>query len=259
MAPFWSSIYGAGRPTWFGQSEPSSGKTSSSQPGSTCTATWTEEFANKTDIWTVYRTAPHRDAPQTLERGNDAPRALYTPRPSPKACLCPRTYDSARRTGNDRRRSDENAAGTGFRNRIRQPGILTAEILVGFGWADAAYSSSSVAVIAENEAHLPHARRQARRLAQAMWDQRNNYSFDQEVASSADEAIDLALEAEEDCVFIARFRGQSYRGHTWRCSPLSVSLVGEKCSRRDSGPAFPTAKPRASALKRASAPPFRSV
>ncbi|MDE0461537.1 MAG: M81 family metallopeptidase, partial [Caldilineaceae bacterium] len=28
----------------------------------------TEEFANKTDIWTVYRTAPHRDAPQTLER-----------------------------------------------------------------------------------------------------------------------------------------------------------------------------------------------
>ena len=35
----------------------------------------------------------------------------------------------------------------------RQPGILTAEILVGFAWADAAHASSSVAVIAESEAH----------------------------------------------------------------------------------------------------------
>ena len=82
-------------------------------------------------------------------------------------------------------------------------GILTAEILVGFAWADAAHASSSVAVIAEDEAHLPRARHEVKRLAQAMWDERHNFTFDQEVAASADESIDLALAAEERTVFIA--------------------------------------------------------
>ncbi len=162
----------------------------------------TEEFANKTDIWTVYRTAPHRDAPQTLERAMTllAHCIRQGHRPKPVFVRVPMILPGERAT------TDVDPMKTLLElvSEIeRQPGILTAEILVGFGWADAAYSSSSVAVIAENEAHLPHARRQARRLAQAMWDQRDNYSFDQEVASSADEAIDLALEAEEDCVFIA--------------------------------------------------------
>jgi microcystin degradation protein MlrC len=85
----------------------------------------------------------------------------------------------------------------------RQPGILTAELFVGFGWADAAHAGSSVVVIAEDEAHLPIARREAKRLAQTMWDQRHNFTFDQEVASSVDEAIDLALAASESTVFIA--------------------------------------------------------
>ena len=162
----------------------------------------TEEFANKTDIWTVYRTAPHRDAPQTLERAMTllAHCIRGGHRPQPVFVRVPMILPGERATTDvDPMKSLlELAVEIG-----QQPGILTAEILVGFGWADAPYSSSSVVVFAEDEPHLPHARRQAKRLAQAMWDQRHNFTFDQEVAASADEAIDLALAAEESCVFIA--------------------------------------------------------
>jgi len=162
----------------------------------------TEEFANKTDIWTVYRTAPHRDAPQTLERAMTllAHCIRGGHRPRPVFVRVPMLLPGERATTDVEPMKSllELAIEIG-----RQPGILTAEILVGFGWADAPHSASSVVVIAEDEPHLPHARRQAKRLAQALWDQRHNFTFDQEVAASADEAIDLALAAEESCVFIA--------------------------------------------------------
>lgn len=162
----------------------------------------TEEFANKTDIWTVYRTAPHRDAPQTLERAMTllAHCIRGGHRPRPVFIRVPMILPGEKATTEVEPMKSllELAVEIG-----QQPGILTAEILVGFGWADAAYSSSSVVVIAEDDIHLPHARRQAKRLAQAMWDQRHNFTFDQEVAQSADEAIELALAAGEKCVFIA--------------------------------------------------------
>jgi microcystin degradation protein MlrC len=83
------------------------------------------------------------------------------------------------------------------------PGMLNAEILIGFGWADAAHAGASVVVVAEDEEHLPETRRHARRLAQAMWDRRQEFAFDQEVARSADEAIDTALRAREPTTFIS--------------------------------------------------------
>ena len=162
----------------------------------------TDEFANKTDIWTVYRTAPHRDAPQTLERAmtllTRSIRRGHRPRPAfvRVPLLLPGEIST---TDVEPMKSLLALVG----EIEKQPGILTAEILVGFAWADAAHASSSVAVFAEDEAHLPRARREAKRLAQAMWDQRRNFTFDQEVAASADEAIDLALSAEESTVFIA--------------------------------------------------------
>ena len=162
----------------------------------------TEEFANKIDVWTVYRTAPHRDAPQTLERAMTLLAHCIRGglRPRPVFVRVPLLLPGEKATTDIEPMKSllELVA-----EIEQQPGILTAEILVGFGWADAPHSSSSVAVIAEDEPHLPHARCQAKRLAQAMWDQRHNFTFDQEVASSADAAIDFALAAEESCIFIA--------------------------------------------------------
>ncbi len=162
----------------------------------------TDEFANKTDIWTVYRTAPHRDAPQTLERAMTllvrSIRAGLRPRPAfvRVPLLLPGEIST----------TDVEPMKSLLARVVeigRLPGILTAEILVGFAWADAARSGGSVVVIAEDEGHLPRAREEVKRLAQAMWDERHNFTFDQEVAASADEAIDLALAAAEDTVFIA--------------------------------------------------------
>ncbi len=162
----------------------------------------TEEFANKTDIWTVYRTAPHRDAPQTLER---AMKLLVRSireglRPRPAFVRVPLLLPGEIST-TDVEPMKSLLARVGEIERLE--GILTAEILVGFAWADAAHASSSVAVIAEDEGHLPRARQEVKRLAQAMWDERHNFTFDQEVAASADEAIDMALAAAESTVFIA--------------------------------------------------------
>jgi microcystin degradation protein MlrC len=85
----------------------------------------------------------------------------------------------------------------------KEPGILSAEVLVGFGWADSPYVGSSVTVIAENDASLPQARGAANRLAQSMWDRRTGFVFDMEVAPTVDEAIDRALRASESTVFIS--------------------------------------------------------
>ena len=84
----------------------------------------------------------------------------------------------------------------------QQPGILNAEVFVGFGWADSPNAGSSVAVIARDAAHLPDARRYALQLAQAMWDRRDEFTFDQEVAESVDAAIDLGLSASQSSVFL---------------------------------------------------------
>ena len=162
----------------------------------------TDEFANKTDIWTVYRTAPHRDAPQTLERAMSLlVRTIREGlRPRPAFVRVPLLLPGEIST------TDVEPMKSLLARVVeigRLPGILTAEILVGFAWADAAHSSSSVVVIAEDEAHLPRARQEVKRLAHAMWDERHNFTFDQEVAASADEAIDLALAAPESTVFIA--------------------------------------------------------
>lgn len=162
----------------------------------------TEEFANKTDIWTVYRTAPHRDAPETLERAMTLLVRCIRERlrPRPVFIRIPLLLPGEKATTDV---EPMKSLLTMVTEIEQQPGILTAELFVGFGWADAAHASSSVVVIAEDEAHLPIARREAKRLAQTMWDQRHNFTFDQEVASSVDEAIDLALAAPESTVFIA--------------------------------------------------------
>ncbi len=164
-------------------------------------ANLTEEFANKTDTWACFRTAPHRDQAETLLRT----LTLLTRcirgkrRPHPVFIRLPLLLPGERATTDvEPMRSLLDMA----RGIERVPGILNAEVLIGFGWADAAHAGANVLVTAESEEHLPEARRQARRLAQAMWDRRGDFTFDQQVAYSADEAIEAALGAPERTVFV---------------------------------------------------------
>ena len=165
-------------------------------------ASLTEEFANKTDTWACFRTAPHRDQAETLARTLSLlGKAIRSGvRPRPVFIRIPLLLPGERATT----QVEPMRSLLAMAHEIEQmPGILNAEVLIGFGWADAAHAGANVVVVAEDEAHLPLARRQARRLAQAMWDRRREFTFDQEVARSADEAIDRALRSEKWPVFIS--------------------------------------------------------
>ncbi len=164
-------------------------------------ANLTEEFTNKTDTLACFRTAPHRDQAETLHRTLTLlTRCIRSKlRPRPVFIRLPLLLPGERATTHvEPMRSLLNMA----REIERAPGILNAEVLIGFGWADAAHAGASVVVVAESDEHLPEARRRARCLAQAMWDRRREFTFDQEIAHSADEAIDAALRAPEHTVFV---------------------------------------------------------
>jgi microcystin degradation protein MlrC len=165
-------------------------------------ANLTEEFANKANLWAGYRTAPHRDIDATLVRTVSLLARCVRDgiRPRPAFIHLPLLLQGEKSTtGVEPMRS----LLTTTTEIERMPGILNAELLVGFGWADAAHSGSSVTVVASGEEHLPAARAQAKRLAQAMWQQRRNFAVVQENVASADQAIDLALRAQESSVFIS--------------------------------------------------------
>lgn len=159
------------------------------------------DFANLIDVWTGFRTAPHRDAVETTHRALRLLVAALRAGNRPKAAFVPvplLLQGEKATTDAEPMRSLEALA----REIESEPGILNAEVFVGFGWADTPHAGSSVAVIAESAEHLPAVRREAERLAQAMWDRRNDFTFDQEVAESADEALDIALGAAEASVWL---------------------------------------------------------
>jgi microcystin degradation protein MlrC len=160
-----------------------------------------DEFANKTDIWTGFRTAPHRDARETLDRALALLVSSIREGTRPRAAFVrvPLLLQGEKATTDVEPMRSHMAMA---REIEKQPGILNAEVFVGFGWADSPNAGSSVAVIARDEAHLPDARRHALQLAQGMWDRRDEFTFDQEVAESVDAAIDLGLSASQSSVFL---------------------------------------------------------
>ncbi len=161
----------------------------------------TDEFASTVDVWAGYRTAPHRDIPETFHRA--ATRLMHAlearQRPRPAFVRLPLLLPGENAT------TDAEPMHSLLRQASQveqQPGILAVEMLVGFGWADAAHSGASVTVFAEDEAALPMARQAAARLAAAMWAERAAFQIPMEVAPSVDEAIDRSLAA-RDTVFIS--------------------------------------------------------
>lgn len=165
-------------------------------------ANLTEEFAHRVDTWAGFRTAPHRDVQETLERTLTLLARIIRSggRGHPAFIRVPMLLQGEKATTS----VDPMKSLLAMARKIEeQPGILNAEVLVGFGWADAPHSGVNVAVVAEDQDHLPLARVEARRLAQEAWDRREDFTFDQEVADSIDQAIDRALAAPEASVFIS--------------------------------------------------------
>jgi len=160
----------------------------------------TDEFVRTVDVWTGYRTAPHRDIPDTLRRAMTLLARTLRSGSRPQAAFVRLplllTGESATTDVEPMRSLLESSTAVG-----QQPGILTSEVLVGFGWSDAPHSGSSVSVIAEDSQHLPSAVHAAEELATAMWGRRAEFTIPWEVAPTIDEAIDRSLAASESTVF----------------------------------------------------------
>ena len=161
----------------------------------------TEEWANAVDIWAGFRTAPHEDAEETLERALTGlvQSIRLEKRPCPVFIRLPMLI-----TGEQARTDKEPMASllAAVRQIEEKPGILNAELFVGFAWQDTACAGVTVVVVAEDAANLPLARGEAESLAKRVWDHRHDFNFNAE-SGPADEAIDLALSAPESPVFIS--------------------------------------------------------
>jgi microcystin degradation protein MlrC len=158
-------------------------------------ANLTDAFASDVDVWAGYRTAPHRDIPETFHRA--AARLVHAfnsrHRPRPVFVRLPLLLPGEQATTDvDPMRSLLSRAA----DLEGVPGMLAAEVLVGFGWADSPHAGASVTVFAESAAHLAAARDHACQLAAAMWSQRADFQIPLEVADSVDIAIDRALAAD---------------------------------------------------------------
>jgi microcystin degradation protein MlrC len=161
----------------------------------------TEEFVNAMDTWAVFRTAPHRDATETLERTLRllARRLQIGKRPRPVFIRLPLLLPGERSTTGVEPMQSLLALAEQIE---QQPGIMNAEIVIGFGWSDTPWTGACVLVVAEDTLHLAHAKEAALHLAKTMWDHRDDFTYDQEVAPSIDEAIARALVAPEPSVFL---------------------------------------------------------
>jgi microcystin degradation protein MlrC len=158
------------------------------------------EFAEGLDILTAYRTAPHIDAEETRLRAVthllNALRQQWQPAvahvnvpiliPGEKGVTSVEPLKSLY----------EQLPGIG-----EKEGFMDASIFVGMPWTDVLRAGMSVQVIAKDKRYLDQARAEAHRLAQALWDRREDLKFDVPSAE-LDAAITTALQAPETTVFI---------------------------------------------------------
>ena len=155
-------------------------------------------FIEQIDMLAAYRTAPHVDYLATREKAvkmlvrciEEGIRPLQTRLPVPLLLPGERT-------------STEWEPGLSVYAALaetdKQPGILDASIFVGYVWADEPRATATVIVTGTDEAVNRH---EAARLGQLYWEARHDFNFGVPTGT-IDECIEMAMAAEEDCVFIS--------------------------------------------------------
>lgn len=152
------------------------------------------------DILTAYRTAPHIDAAETRQRAFLllAKCLMKKTKPVPVMVKLPMLSPA------DMARTKVEPA-LGLYRRLREidrsPCILDSTLLMGYPWADAYHTGSSVIVIAEEEECEETAYAKACELARDVWEKRNDFCY--EHSGSIDEMIRVAKAYHEKPVFIS--------------------------------------------------------
>lgn len=154
--------------------------------------------AENLDILTAYRTAPHIDWFETIQR---AMRLLVTclrNRWKPCISFLPvPIYLSGEQSSTEHEPAKSLYAS--IPDIIAEYHLLDASILIGYVWADEPRVSASVIAIACDTAHADAA---ANHLAASFWSQRNNFGFNVR-HGEIDQCIHWAMEATEHPVVIS--------------------------------------------------------
>jgi microcystin degradation protein MlrC len=150
------------------------------------------------DILSAYRTAPHVDVPETLERAYGLLIKCLTQGIRPyKAFIPVPILLSGEQT------STEWEPGTSLYRQIPEVisnyGLLDASILIGYVWADEPRSTACVTAFGMDQAKVELA---ARYLAQKFWDVRHLFRFGT-TAAGVDECIQIAMGSTEHPIVIS--------------------------------------------------------
>lgn len=148
----------------------------------------TDQVVDALDAFAAYRTAPHIDVGETYARAarllagalRGGPRPMVIAEKVP--LLVPGEMSSTVVAPCDR----HYAALPGFDAR---DGVLDANLMIGYVWADSPRATAAAVVTATDEAA---GRQAAREIAQSYWDAREELAFDME-ALPLDEAVDAVL------------------------------------------------------------------
>ncbi len=155
-------------------------------------------IVDQLDLITVYRTAPHQDAPQTRARAFELLLTCLRRRLRPAKAFIPiPVMLSGERTMTLVEPGKSVYAGIG--NLIKGDAVMDASLLVGFTWADESRSHAAALAFGLDEDAVWQA---ARQLAQAYWDARHDFDFGMPTGS-VDECIDIALRSATSPVFIS--------------------------------------------------------
>jgi microcystin degradation protein MlrC len=158
----------------------------------------TERIINTLDMMTAFRTAPHVDVLETRTKAFTMLEHCLKEKIRPE-----KVWISVPVILPGERTSTEYEPTASLYKRLEEvdkvPGILDASILVGYVWADEARSSASIVLTGNNRSTLE---REAKKLAQAYWDLRNEFNFSVPTGT-IDECINWALESSENSIFIS--------------------------------------------------------
>jgi len=159
----------------------------------------TQALLDQVNCVTAFRTAPHRDYPDTVSRAMRhlvrcmheglRPRMALVPVP----LLMPgeftmTTAEPARTLYAQIERIE------------REAGVLDASLMIGYAWADRAHTSMSTLVVAESDQAL--AQRQALTFGRDVWERRREFAFPGESASIED-AVRRAIVSDMRPVFLS--------------------------------------------------------
>ncbi|MEM2027694.1 MAG: M81 family metallopeptidase [Candidatus Bathyarchaeia archaeon] len=159
------------------------------------------ELAEKTDVITGFRTAPHTDSTQTktralmhliecIKKGLKSrnviikvpivlPGEFAVTHMEPAKTLYSRLYEIERVNG-----------------------IMDASLFIGCAWSDTPNTSLSIIVVARGKEHCEKARDMARKLAREVWARRREFA-PEVTPLPVDEAIDAAMRSKDEPVIIS--------------------------------------------------------